>query len=119
MNTTCLRCQAPCQTGNPDPAKRAIRVADKAGLCANCMITQFLLSVTPIRAIIEGTPRHPGKGPEIFLNAEWTQDVLRPVMKGLLDHTQMPENAIDWTKVVENWKLPFPNKHQPKTDLFS
>lgn len=119
MNTTCLRCHTPCQTGTPDTTKRAIRVAEKAGLCANCMITQFLLSVEPIRAIIEGTPRHPGKGPEIFLDAEWSKNVLGPVMKSLLAHTQMPEDAIDWIEVVSNWGLPFPAKHAPQTDLFS
>lgn len=118
MNTTCLRCQTPCQTGTPDPTKRAIRVASKAGLCANCMITQFLLSVEPIRATIEGTATTPGKGPEIFLDAQWSQTVLRPVMQSLLAHTQMPADAIDWIEVVSNWGLPFPAKH-PQTDLFS
>jgi hypothetical protein len=78
------------------------------------MVTWFLLSIEPIHDIIEGNQRHPGKGPEIFLDAGWRESILRPVMRGVLAHTQMPEDSINWLAVVGNWGLPWPKGKQPK-----
>lgn len=118
--TNCLRCNTPCQTGTPDPAKRAIVVSATKGMCANCMITQFLLSIAPIRDTIEGTPARgdivpdrEGRGPEIFLNEPWRDKTLRPILQAVLGHTQLPEDAIDWIEVVGNWGLPWPKNKAP------
>jgi len=114
--THCLRCAAACRLGTPDPTKRAIVQASAAGFCANCMITRFFLSIEGLRNLIEGTPARPGLGPEIFLNAPWRETVLRPVMRGVLAHTQMPEGSINWIEVVGNWGLPWPHGQEPKAD---
>ena len=120
MKTNCRRCHRPCQTGTPDPKARAIIAATERGLCSNCMITWFLLSIEPIANLINGSPARggivaarEGKGPEIFLNPQWRESVLRPVLRGVLAHTQMPEDSINWIEVVGNWGLPFPKGHQP------
>ena len=121
MTTTkCLRCGVLCRTGAPDPKARALVAATATGLCPNCMITRFLLSIEPIRDTIEGhaarggiVPALEGKGPEIFLNAEWREKVLRPVLRGVLSMTQLPEDSINWIAVAGNWGLPFPRKHAP------
>lgn len=80
------------------------------------MIERFLLGISVLRDTIEGTPARgggavparAGLGPEIFLNVEWREKVLRPVMRGLLAHTQMPEDCINWLEVVGNWGMPWP-----------
>lgn len=109
-STHCLRCDAECRLGTPDPKAKAIVQASKAGYCANCMITIFLHGIEPIRDTINGTSRRKGLGPEIFLDGKWRESVLSPVMAGVLVHTQMPETAIDWIEVVSNWELPLPTQ---------
>ena len=108
LSTNCLRCGRECRSGTPDPTKQAIVVSAGSGYCANCVITIFLHRIEPIRDIIKGTPRKEGRGPEIFLDGPWRDSVLRPVMVGVLAHTQLPEDAIDWIEVVGNWFLPLP-----------
>lgn len=85
------------------------------------MITRFLLGIEGLRNLIEGTPprgnlvaARPGLGPEIFLDATWRNQTLRPVMRALLAHTQMPEDAINWIEVVSNWGMPWPKGREPK-----
>ena len=114
MNTTnCLRCGSLCHSGTPDPNARAIVQAAR-GYCANCMIEKFLTDIEIIRELINGTPARGGNpartglGPEIFLNATWRENVLRPLMATVLSHTQMPEDAINWIEVVSNWGTPYP-----------
>jgi hypothetical protein len=121
ITSNCLRCGTPCRLGTPDPKARAIVQASKAGFCPNCMITRFFLGIEVLRDTIEGTPARgnlvatrPGLGPEIFLNAKWREKTLRPVMRGLLSHTQMPEDSINWIEVVGNWGMPWPKGHEPK-----
>lgn len=118
--TNCLRCGALCRTGTPDHTKRAIVVSDTKGFCANCMITQFLLSIAPIADLINGSPARgdivparEGLGPEIFLNEPWREKTLRPILQAVLGHTQMPEDAIDWIEVVGNWGLDWPKNKAP------
>lgn len=116
LTTNCLRCGTPCRRGTPDPKARAIVQSATAGFCPNCMIERFLLGISVLRDTIEGTPARgggavparAGLGPEIFLNVEWREKVLRPVMRGLLAHTQMPEDCINWLEVVGNWGMPWP-----------
>lgn len=78
------------------------------------MITLFLLGIEPIRDIIEGSPWRKGLGPEIFLDAQWREKVLRPVMKSVLSFTQLPEDKIDWIEVVGNWFMPWPKGRDPR-----
>ena len=120
ITPNCLRCGTPCKPGTPDHTKRAILQA-AVGFCPSCMITKFLLGIEVLRDTIEGTPARgdlvaarPGLGPEIFLNADWREKTLRPVMRGLLAHTQMPEDCINWIEVIGNWGLPWPKGHEPK-----
>lgn len=116
--TNCLRCGTLCRTGTQDPKKRALRQA-KEGFCPACMVTKFLLSVEPIRCLFEGTAGQPAKlGPEIFLDPHWREKVLRPVMAGVLAHTQLPEDSIDWLAVVSNWAEPWPKGREPQLGDF-
>ena len=116
--TNCLRCGTACQSGTPDPTKRAIRRA-ATGFCPACMITKFLLSVEPIRGLFEGTAHQPAKlGPEMFLNQDWRETVLQPLMSGLLAHTQLPADSIDWLEVVSNWGMPWPAGREPSPGNF-
>lgn len=108
ITSNCLRCGTPCRLGTPDPKARAIVRAAKAGFCPNCMIEHFFGSIEVLRTTISKL------GPEIFLNAEWREKTLRPVMRGLLAHTQMPEDSINWIEVVGNWGMPWPKGHEPK-----
>ena len=109
----CLRCGAACRAGTPDPKARAIVQAAK-GFCPNCMITKFLFSIEVLRIQIEGNGKRHGLGPEIFFNAEWMNRTFRPVMAGILVHTQMREDSINWIEVVGNWGLPWPKGHEPQ-----
>ena len=112
----CLRCGRVCRPGTPDPKARAIRHAS-AGFCPNCMITNFLLSIEPIRDLIEGTPARgprlaiPGKGPEILFGPEGVH--VKKQVAVILTHTQMRESEIDWIEVVGNWGLPWPKGREP------
>lgn len=120
---TCLRCKKPCRTGTPDPKARAIRHSSTTGFCPACMITKFLLSLEPVRDVIEGTPQRgseasgvivparPGKGPEVLFDGPYL-NTLRPVIAGVLAHTQLLEGDIDWIEVVGNWGMPWPRSRR-------
>ena len=108
LTTNCLRCGTRCRRGAPDPQARAIVQAADQGFCPNCMITFFFLTIEPVRDTIAA------RGPEIFLDAKWRENALRPVLRGLLAHTQLPDDSIHWIEVVGNWGLPWPKGRQPK-----
>lgn len=121
LTTNCLRCGAQCRRGTPDPKARAIVQSATTGFCPNCMITRFFLGIEVLRDSIQGTPERgdmvparPGLGPEIFLDAGWRARALRPLMRDLLAHTQMPEDCINWIEVVGNWGMPWPKGREPK-----
>ena len=106
----CIRCGRPCKTDTPDPAKRQIRRTDHAAYCPNCVVTQFLLSVEPIRQTIEGSPARggivpavPGKGSSVLLLPHIQEKIGR-----VLEHTQLSLAEIDWPTVVAQWDLPWP-----------
>lgn len=40
--------------------------------------------------------------------------IVRPVMRGLLSHTQLPEDSIHWLDLVINWNEPWPADHAPE-----
>ena len=121
MLTHCLRCNRPCQTGTPDPKARAMRRSATTGFCPDCIVTWFILSIEPMRMVIEGTPQRgsaeaglivparPGLGPECLLG-EHIQKTWAPV----LAPTQIRPDEINWINVVSNWGLPFPKNRQPQ-----
>jgi len=101
--THCLRCGLACRPGTPDPKARAIVQAQK-GFCPSCMIQKFLLGIEPIRDLF-------ARGqitPHMLTNDVWRETPLRPVLRGVLAHTQLPEDSIDWHRVVRQWDLPWP-----------
>lgn len=110
--TQCLRCGEVCRRGTPDPSKQAIHQAQE-GFCPACMIEKFLRSVEPIRAMIDGDRGRKPLGPEIFLDHAWRETVLRPVLAGVLAHTQLPEDSINWLNVVAHWGQPYPPGREP------
>lgn len=78
------------------------------------MFQRLLVSVESIRDLINGTATFPGKGPEIFLDNHWRDKVLLPVVKMVLTHTQLPDDAIDYIELVGNWGLPWPKNDEPE-----
>lgn len=126
-NTHCLRCGTPCRLAAPKAGAKIIQFATKAGLCANCMVTRFLLAVEPIAETINGTPARgdivparAGKGPEILLGGSAARksdafhQAIRAITARILHETAMCEDQIDWLEVVSNWHTPFPKGHEPK-----
>lgn len=128
LTVKCLRCDTLCRPGTPDPKARAIRHASE-GFCPNCMITKFLLSIEPVRDLIEGTeskvgpanlekgtiqyrPARAGLGPEILFGPEGS--AVRKQIAVILTHTQMRADEIDYIEVVGNWYLPWPEGREPK-----
>lgn len=105
--THCRRCGEKCRRGTPDASKQAI-VQAREGYCPACVIEKFLRSVEPIRAMIDGDRGREPLGPEIFLNETWRTQVLGPVLAGVLVHTQLPPDSINWMHVVANWGVAFP-----------
>lgn len=119
MPTNCLRCNRPCRIGIPDPKARMLRESATVGFCPDCAITKVLLSIEPIRGVIEGTPARgsivparPGKGPEILLTKH-----VREGWGPLLAHSQVKPDSINWINVVMNWALPWPKGHAPKVGV--
>lgn len=115
----CVRCQRPLRSGTPDPKSRGIQQSATTGFCAACMIAKFLLGIEPIRELIEGIPARggrpprPGHGPEVLFGGPYLETI-RPVIAGVLAHTQLREDQIDWIEVVGNWGLPWPRGCAPK-----
>lgn len=74
------------------------------------MVTHFLLSVEALDRTIN---EH---GPEILFGGgnEGFHAALRQCMAGVLSHTQMREDEIDWIEVVSNWGTPWPKGREPK-----
>ncbi len=67
------------------------------GVCANCVMTQFLYNTYPINMQIDEA------GPELLLNPEIREAFTRC---GLLNHSDLNIDEVDWAAVVKNWKLP-------------
>lgn len=82
--------------GRPDamPFRRA-KVAK--GVCANCVMTQFLYHAYPINMQIDQA------GPQLLLNPMIREAFL---MCGILEKSDLHIDEIDWPTVVKNWNLP-------------
>ena len=110
LPVACLRCERPCRTGTPDPAARAIRRAAISGFCPNCMITHFLCSIEGFERPIREHGAHilfGGSNPDFDAS-------VKQCIKGILSHTQMREDEIDWIEVVTGWDDPWPKGREPK-----
>jgi hypothetical protein len=71
-----------------------------AGLCPDCVMTEFLYNTYPVNMIIDE------RGPEMLLNAECMRSAL--LSSGVMDpaHCEMDVNEINWQRVYDNWNLP-------------
>jgi len=67
------------------------------GVCANCVMTQFLYNTYPINMQIDEA------GPELLLNPLIRDAFLA---SGLLGHCDLNIDEIDWAELVKNWNLP-------------
>jgi hypothetical protein len=67
------------------------------GVCANCVMTQFLYNTYPINMQIDDA------GPELLLNPAIREAFTRC---GLLEHADLNIDEVNWAAVVRNWKLP-------------
>ncbi len=100
----CPRCGRLCQATGPKnlDARLMRRASDPAaGLCPNCAITDFILSVEPMAHAIEKN------GPEILLTPHVQEQFGTLLIIGQADADQ---SEIDWEVVVKNWHLPFPKR---------
>ena len=95
----CVRCGKSCQTTkSQNPEARPFRYAHK-GLCANCAVTQFLLSekMEPIRT------RLLRNGIEVLRNPAIQAQFARILATG---GSELSAERIDWDVVIKNWDLP-------------
>ncbi len=67
------------------------------GVCANCVMTQFLYNTYPINMQIDEA------GPELLLKPGIREAFLS---SGLLAHSDLNIDEVDWERVVANWDLP-------------
>ena len=67
------------------------------GVCANCVMTQFLYNTYPINMQIDEA------GPQLLLNPLIRDAFL---MSGLLANSDLKIDEISWEAVVKNWDLP-------------
>jgi hypothetical protein len=67
------------------------------GVCANCVMTQFLYNTYPINMQIDEA------GPELLLKPGICEAFLS---SGLLGHSDLNIDEIEWERVVANWDLP-------------
>jgi len=101
----CPRCGVPCRASSAghDDA-RLLRRAPK-GFCANCAVTEFLMSVETIRDGIER------RGVGQALSNLAVREGFTQLMK--IGHADMRPEEIDWEKIIDNWQLPFPKPIPP------
>ena len=91
--TNCSRCKKLCRaSGNKNTEARLLTRSSSIGLCANCAVTEFLLSLEPIRHGIEKN------GVEVTLKNANVRKQFEGVMKvGLAD---MKIEEIDWETII-------------------
>lgn len=113
-SVNCLRCGTPCRVGTPKAESKPFRQAAERGLCPNCMVTSFLLSVEPVREKITK------EGPEILFASDGFHHAFVKQFAAVLyaGNCQMNPDEIDWIEVVGNWGLPFPKVKGCQPELF-
>ena len=97
--TNCDRCGAPCRVADRrNPDSKPFRLSEKPkGVCANCVMTQFLYNTYPINLQIDEA------GPEMLLKPGIREAFLSC---GILDRCDLNINEVNWATVVANWQLP-------------
>ena len=103
--TVCVRCGSQCRPAvSQNPDARLFKRTSQ-GLCADCAVTQFLLSVEILRLGIE---RY---GLEVLMNPG-IQDQFVNVMRS--GRSEMSPDEINWKRVIVNWNEPFPKGYEPE-----
>jgi hypothetical protein len=97
--TNCDRCGDPCRVADRrNLESKPFRLSEKPkGVCANCVMTQFLYSAYPVNLQIDEA------GPELLLRPGIREAFLSC---GLLEGCDLNINEVNWTRVVANWNLP-------------
>lgn len=104
--STCVRCGKPCQPGeNKNPEARPFRLSEK-GLCANCVVTQFMLcdDLEPFRI---GLLRN---GIEVLKSPAIQKQFTKILEVG---GSELITEEIDWNMIIDQWDLPFPKGYEP------
>lgn len=104
----CPRCGHLCKRStpvNPD-ARLLIRTDSANGLCPNCAVTAFLMSVEPVKAGIEMN------GVAKVLSNPLVREQFITVMRA--GGADMKPEEINWQSVIDNWALPFPAAKRKK-----
>lgn len=101
----CARCGDICRSAkSQNPDARVFKHAEK-GLCANCVVTQFLLSVETLRLGIEKN------GINVLLNPMIQKQFESVMYSG---GSEMLPDEINWNLIVRRWKDPFPKGYEPE-----
>lgn len=101
---TCPRCGQPClaRESDNDEARLLKHTADMSvGLCGNCAVQEFLMSVETLKYAIEK------QGPQILLWDAFQEQFVEIMKVGFAD---MNPAEINWELIVENWELSFPER---------
>jgi len=101
----CLRCEKlcrPAKSKNPDakPFRKAVK-----GFCPDCVTTHFILSVEPLK---DGIKKN---GTDTLLNPMF-QKQFEAVLKA--GNSELPIEEINWSRVVDNWAMPWPIRIRPR-----
>jgi NMD protein affecting ribosome stability and mRNA decay len=103
--TVCVRCGSQCRPAvSQDTEARPFKWA-LHGLCADCAVTQFLLSMEILRLEIEKC------GIDILLNPLIQNQFVKIMHTG---KSEMLPDEINWRRVVVNWNEPFPKGYEPE-----
>jgi hypothetical protein len=99
----CPRCYQPCRVSGSsnDEARLMRRSNSRHGLCPNCAITEFILSVETFKNSICKI------GPRLILEPRF-QHAFSELLK--IGKADADPSEINWQVVYENWDLPFPKK---------
>jgi hypothetical protein len=106
----CVRCHAPCRVAsarNVHGRPFQYGNGDGKGFCANCAVTEFLISpeIDISYLLPEGTDIRKA------LRAPHIQELFGQMLKvGMAD---LKDAEINWNAVIENWDLPFPKIKRP------
>ena len=94
----CERCHRPLRVdpGRPD-AEIFRRAKVPAGVCPDCLVTQFLYNTYPINLQLDET------GPELLLKPGIREAFLAC---GIMERADLTIDEVNWQRVVDQWNLP-------------
>lgn len=95
----CSRCGRGCRVAGPwkENAELFRRGKVPSGVCADCVVTQFLYNTYPINMQIDEG------GPELLLKPGIREAFLSC---GILERADLTIDEISWERIVANWALP-------------